>query len=399
MTTLARRLLNDRRPVYRVLRIGLLVGLGWWLLGPHLVQTLAEARVSPQLMELQWSGTDFSRRSVDLDEIISGGPPKDGIPAIDRPRFVTAAAAAAWLDPREPVIAVVLGDQARAYPLQILMYHEIVNDTFADTPLAVTFCPLCNAAIVFDRRLDDRLLDFGTTGLLRKSDLVMYDRQTESWWQQFTGRAIVGELDGATLARHESQIVAFAEFREGFPDGQVLSRETGHDRPYGRNPYRGYDDIDNSPFLFDDPTDPRLPAMERVLNISLGGIDRLYPFALFRDRPLIHDTVAGTPVIVMARHGTLSALDREAIAASRPIHSASAFDRRVAGQVLEFTLRDGAIVDRTSGSRWNLLGQALAGPLAGSRLKPLPGGVHFAFAWLAFNPDSEIYRAPTATGD
>jgi hypothetical protein len=399
MTTLARRLLHDRRLAYRALRIGLLVGLGWWLLGPHLVQTLAEARVSPQLLELQWPGTDFSRRSVDLDEIISGGPPKDGIPAIDRPRFVSPAAAAAWLDPREPVIAVTVGDLARAYPLQILIYHEIVNDTLADTPLAVTFCPLCNAALVFDRRLDGRLLDFGTTGLLRKSDLVMYDRQTESWWQQFTGRAIVGELDGATLTQHPAQIVAFAEFRTGHPDGQVLSRETGHDRPYGRNPYRGYDAIDNRPFLFDDPTDPRLPAMERVLAISLGGVDRLYPFALFRDRPLIHDSVAGTPVIVMARHGTLSALDREAIAASRPIHSANAFDRRVAGRVLEFALRDGEIVDTASGSRWNLLGQALAGPLAGSRLTPLPGGVHFAFAWLAFNPDSEIYRVPAAAGD
>jgi hypothetical protein len=399
MTTLARRLLHDRRLAYRALRIGLLVGLGWWLLGPHLVQTLAEARVSPQLLELQWPGTDFSRRSVDLDEIISGGPPKDGIPAIDRPRFVSPAAAAAWLDPREPVIAVTVGDQTRAYPLQILIYHEIVNDTLADTPLAVTFCPLCNAALVFDRRLDGRLLDFGTTGLLRKSDLVMYDRQTESWWQQFTGRAIVGELDGATLTQHPAQIVAFAEFRTGHPDGQVLSRETGHDRPYGRNPYRGYDAIDNRPFLFDDPTDPRLPAMERVLAISLGGVDRLYPFALFRDRPLIHDSVAGTPVIVMARHGTLSALDREAIAASRPIHSANAFDRRVAGRVLEFALRDGEIVDTASGSRWNLLGQALAGPLAGSRLTPLPGGVHFAFAWLAFNPDSEIYRVPAAAGD
>jgi hypothetical protein len=399
MTTLAHRLLHDRRLAWRALRIGLLVGLGWWLLGPHLVQTLAEARVSPQLLELQWSGTDFSRRSVDLDEIISGGPPKDGIPAIDRPRFVSPAAAAAWLDPREPVIAVTVGDLARAYPLQILIYHEIVNDTLADTPLAVTFCPLCNAALVFDRRLDGRLLDFGTTGLLRKSDLVMYDRQTESWWQQFTGRAIVGELDGATLTQHPAQIVAFAEFRTGHPDGQVLSRETGHDRPYGRNPYRGYDAIDNRPFLFDDPTDPRLPAMERVLAVSLGDVDRLYPFALFRDRPLIHDTVAGTPVIVMARHGTLSALDREAIAASRPIHSANAFDRRVGRRVLEFTLRDGEIVDRASGSRWNLLGQARAGPLAGSRLTPLPGGVHFAFAWLAFNPDSEIYRAPAAAAD
>ncbi|RLA37559.1 MAG: hypothetical protein DRR03_02260 [Gammaproteobacteria bacterium] len=399
MIATARRLLHDRRLLYRALRIGLLVSLGWWLIGPQLVATLAEARVSPQLMELQWSDTDFSRLSINLDEIQSGGPPKDGIPAIDRPRFVTTSEAANWLDPREPVIVVAVEEQARAYPLQILMWHEIVNDTLAGRPLAVTFCPLCNASIVFDRRLDGRLLDFGTTGLLRKSDLVMYDRQTESWWQQFSGRAIVGELDGATLTRVEAQIVAFEEFRTGFPDGEVLSRETGHSRSYGRNPYRGYDRIDNSPFLLDDPVDPRLPAMERVLNVSLGGIHRLYPFALFRDQPLIHDTVAGTPVIVLARHGTLSALDREAIAESRSIHSANAFDRRVDKQVLEFTIRDGEIVDTATGSRWNLLGQALAGPLTGKRLTPLPGGVHFAFAWLAFNPDSEIYVLPAAAGN
>jgi len=399
MIATARRLLHDRRLLYRALRIGLLVSLGWWLIGPQLVATLAEARVSPQLLELQWSDTDFSRRSVDLNEILSGGPPKDGIPAIDQPRFVSTTAAAAWLDPREPVITVVIDGQARAYPLQILMFHEIVNDEFNGRPISITFCPLCNASIVFDRRLDGRLLDFGTTGLLRKSDLVMYDRQTESWWQQFTGRAIVGELDGATLNRVDAQIVAFDEFRTGFPDGEVLSRETGYNRQYGRNPYRGYDNINSSPFLFDDPTDPRLPAMERVLNVSLGNIDRLYPFALFRDQPLIHDTVANTPVIVMARHGTLSVLDREAITQSRSIHSASAFDRRIDGKTLDFVLRDGTIVDTATGSHWNLLGQALSGPLAGTRLDSLPGGVHFAFAWLAFNPDSEIYVLPATAGN
>jgi hypothetical protein len=398
MIALVRLLTDDRRLPFRALRIGVLATLGWWLAGPLLVETLAVARVSPELMQLQWK-TDFSKRSVALDEIQSGGPPKDGIPALDRPRFVGTEAAADWLDPREPVIAVVHADQARAYPLQILMWHEIVNDTLGDLPIAVTFCPLCNASLVFDRRLDGRLLDFGTTGMLRKSDLVMYDRQTESWWQQFTGTAIIGELVGSVLAQIPAQIVAFETFRDAHPDGSVLSRDTGHSRAYGRNPYRGYDAIDNHPFLLDDPVDPRLPAMERVLSVSLDGIDRLYPFALFRERPLIHDSVAGTPVVVMSRHGTLSALDRETIAASRAIHSANAFDRRLDGRLLAFELRDGRIVDTATGSHWNLLGEALGGPLAGARLRPLPGGVHFAFAWLAFNPDAQIYRADAAPSD
>lgn len=398
MTALVRLLIKDRRLPFRALRIGVLATLGWWLVGPLLVETIALARVSPEMMQLQWS-TDFSKRSIDLDEIQSGGPPKDGIPAIDQPRFVGPTEAAAWLDPREPVIAVEVAGQARAYPLQILMWHEIVNDTLGGQPIAVTFCPLCNASLVFDRRLDGRLLDFGTTGMLRKSDLVMYDRQTETWWQQFTGEAIVGELLGHELTQVPAQIVAFETFRTAHPDGEVLSRETGHSRAYGRNPYRGYDAIDNSPFLLDDPADPRLPAMERVLSVSQGGVDRLYPFSLFRERPLIHDRVADTPVIVMSRYGTLSALDRESIAASRAIHSANAFDRRLDGDVLAFELRDGEIVDTTTESRWNLLGQALAGPLAGRQLRALPGGVHFAFAWLAFRPDSEIYRSEATPGN
>lgn len=152
-------------------------------------------------LRAQWPQTDFSKRTVALDEVIAGGPPKDGIPSLDQPRFAGFEVADRWLHSREPVIAFAIGRTARAYPLQILMYHEIVNDTVDGIPVAVTFCPLCNAAIVFDRRVDGRTLSFGTTGRLRKSDLVMYDRQTESWWQQFTGRGIVGHHAGRTLAQ------------------------------------------------------------------------------------------------------------------------------------------------------------------------------------------------------
>jgi len=157
----------------------------------------------------EWPRTDFSKRTVALDEIDSGGPPKDGIPAIDRPRFVTPAEARGWLDPREPVIVLELNGETRAYPLQILMFHEIVNDTVGGQPVTVTFCPLCNASIVFDRRVGGAVLDFGTTGKLRKSDLVMYDRQSESWWQQFTGKGIVGRHAGATLGLRSATIGPF----------------------------------------------------------------------------------------------------------------------------------------------------------------------------------------------
>ena len=136
--------------------------------------------VNAQAFESAWPDTDFERRSIDLKEIMSGGPPKDGIPAVDQPRFDSVTEAKDWIAPLEPVIAVHIEGVSRAYPLQILTWHEIVNDHIQNTPLTVTFCPLCNASIVFDRRIGGEVLDFGTTGLLRKSDLVMYDRQTES---------------------------------------------------------------------------------------------------------------------------------------------------------------------------------------------------------------------------
>ncbi|MFQ5755471.1 MAG: DUF3179 domain-containing protein [Acidiferrobacterales bacterium] len=339
----------------------------------------------------QWPKTDFSKTLVDLDEIISGGPPKDGIPAIDKPEFVSTREASDWVNPQEPVIVVSVAADARAYPLQILIWHEIVNDTVGGRLVSVTFCPLCNSSLVFDRRVNDRVLDFGTTGRLRKSDLVMYDRQTESWWQQLTGRAIVGELAGTRLTQVPASIVAFGDFAKTYPNGKVLSRRTGYSRPYGNNPYRGYDRIGDQPFLFTDTVDPRLPAMERVISISVNGKHKLYPFSIFANDPIINDKVNGLPVVVFSRQGTLSVLDQETIARSRAVPSATAYERELNGRVLTFELRDGKILDRETQSQWGLFGNAIDGQLIGQRLKPTESGVHFAFAWLAFNVDSEIY--------
>lgn len=369
--------------------------IGRCLLLAAVLSVLAAAVFAETRWRGEWPRTDFTRHTVALDEIESGGPPRDGIPAIDRPRFVAPVEAEGWLDPREPVIALELNGEARAYPLQILMFHEIVNDTVGGRPLTVTFCPLCNASIVFERRLDGRVLDFGTTGKLRKSDLVMYDRQSESWWQQFTGKGIVGHHAGATLMQLPSTIASFAEFRKAYPQGKVLSRETGYTRPYGHNPYRGYDRVGDRPFLFHDPVDPRLPAMERVLGVTRGGRVRLYPLGALKSRPVINDEIGGEPIAVFSREDMLSALDAERIRDSREIAAAAAYSRKVGGRMLSFERRERRIVDRDTGSEWNLFGHALAGPLKGARLKAVDSGVHFAFAWLAFNPKSEIYSRDT----
>ena len=183
--------------------------------------------------------TNWNRHTIQYDELLFGGPPRDGIPSIDAPKFISPAEAEAWLADNEPVIALEIDGDARAYPLQILIWHEIVNDVVGDVPVIVTFCPLCNATIVFDRRLDGTIYEFGASGLLRNSDLVMYDRTTESLWQQFTGEGIVGDLAGAQLTFLPSSIVSFADFRAAYPGGVVLSRETGYGRTYGSNPYPG----------------------------------------------------------------------------------------------------------------------------------------------------------------
>ncbi len=279
--------------------------------------------------------TDFDRRSVPLSEFQSGGPGKDGIPAIDEPKPI-AAEDADFVEPKEPVIALEVGGEARAYPIQILIWHEIVNDEIGGTPVAVTFCPLCNTAIVFDRRLRGRTLDFGTTGNLRNSDLVMYDRQTESWWQQFGGRALVGELVGARLKQLPARIVSWRDFRAEYPSAQVLSRDTGHERPYGENPYSGYDDVDTSPFFpAANATDDRLPPKERVVYVERGNEAVAIPFSTLRARKVVRVEVGGRRLLVRWRAGVASSLDDADISEGRDVGTAEVLED---GRLVAFDL-------------------------------------------------------------
>ena len=216
----------------------------------------------------EWPETDFSRASVQWDEIADGGPGKDGIRAIDEPRFIPASQEhPLGLGPQEPVISIETGGDARAYPLRILTRHEIVNDRLGVVPIAVTYCPLCNSAVVFDRRLNGRVLDFGTTGKLRNSDLVMYDRQTESWWQQFVGEAIVGQMTGQQLRVLPSRVESISRFRERFPEGKVLRPLT---RPTGfyENPYVSYDSRDRPYPFFKGDLPEGIEPMARVVAVG-----------------------------------------------------------------------------------------------------------------------------------
>ena len=340
----------------------------------------------------EW-GTNWSRHIVEYDEILSGGPPRDGIPSIDNPQFVAIDEAAAWLTDNEPVIALEIEGDARAYPLQLLTWHEITNDTVGDVPVVVTFCPLCNSALVFDRRVGDSVFEFGVSGLLRNSDLIMYDRTTETLWQQFTGEAIIGDLVGQQLAFVPSGLVSFAEFQEAYPEGVVLSRDTGFSRSYGQNPYAGYDKIGQNPFLFTGEIDDRLPAMARVVTVNLpeANVDVAYPLSLLSEVGVIQDNQGGQDIVVFHTDGTSSALGAATIAQAEDVGATGVFDPNLNGQILTFTKVDGVITDEETGSTWNVLGQATDGELAGDALIPLAHGDHFWFSWAAFRPNTVIF--------
>ena len=304
------------------------------------------ATANPGQWERFWPKTDFSKHSVAFEEIMSGGPPKDGIPSIDDPKFVPLSEAKD-LAATEPVVSFKIGDDARAYPLRILIWHEIVNDTVGGVPVSVTYCPLCNSAIVFDRRLDGRVLDFGTTGKLRNSDLVMYDRQTESWWQQFTGTGIVGEFDGRVLKFLPSRVESFALFKERHANGRVLVPNNPSMRPYGANPYQGYDSAAR-PFLYRGDFPEGIAPMAYVVKVGKEA----WPLDLIRKKG---ELIAGD-IRLRWVAGQNSALDSEVIAEGRDIGN--------------------LIVERRDGDAW----------------KDEVHDLTFAFVFHAFVPDGTLHK-------
>lgn len=337
--------------------------------------------------------------TVDTELIVSGGPPPDGIPPIDEPRFVDPASVR-WLVGQEPVISLELNGEAKAYPIRILMWHEIVNDTIGGEAVTVTYCPLCNTAIAFRRPIiDGELLDFGTSGRLFRSNLVMYDRQTGTYWSQAMLEAIVGPLAGRRLELLPAQIVSWGDWRKAHPSGRVLSQDTGFDRAYGQNPYQGYDSPGNDdPFLFAGEPDPRLPATAHVLGVEASGRQMAFEYEdLARraeDGHAVEQTrVGGQDVVVFWKRGTASALDQPKIATSRDVGSATAYEPRSRGRLLHFEAAPDGFVDVETRSRWDLFGRAVDGPLRGARLRAVPAVDHLWFSWAAFFPDTEIYRS------
>jgi Protein of unknown function (DUF3179) len=330
------------------------------LLGSAAGERIGPAAASPESWRVEWPDTDFSKHNVDLSEIRSGGPPRDGIPSIDAPLFeqLTDGKAAGWssnLADQEPVIALTIGNDTRAYPLRILTWHEIVNDTVAGQPVVVTYCPLCNAALVFERKFDDRVLDFGTTGNLRYSDLVMYDRQTKSWWQQFTGDAIVGAMMGQRLRLVPSRLESFSRFKQRFPNAMVLVPTDPAARDYGANPYIGYDATGQRPFLYDGTLPDGIEPMERVVAIETAPKQHEAWSLSFIRRS---GRIESGDFVITWEPGQASALDKATIAGGRDV-----------GNIIVQRRVNGSLID-------------------------VPYDVTFAFVFHAFRPKSRIHQDP-----
>jgi hypothetical protein len=416
---------------------------------PNLLRNLSyllftSSIVMAQPSAFQTIGVDSTKTAIDLNRVLSGGPPPNGIPALgfggdwknaaaatNTPEFISQQEARDWLNDREPVLVVTLGNETKAYPMQILTWHEIVNDTLSRVPVAVTFCPLCNSGLAFDRRIPltaeakanvemlnpdvtfsevtsdvqglylsqggsedlEGMLEvaFATSGMLYNSNLLMFDSHTSTLWSQLGGDGNVGTLTGTKLLRYPAQVMSFADFKNAYPEALVLSKETGFQRNYGKNPYLGYDVAGEPAFLFDGEVDGRLPPKTRVVTLEHEGETVAYPFDILQTEHVVNDTVRNKPITLFWQAGTASALDKQLIADSQDVGSVGVFSRDAAGQTLTFTWKNETFVDEETQSVWNLAGEAVEGSLKGTKLAPIIHDNTLWFAWAAFKPETKIF--------
>jgi len=318
--------------------------------------------------------TGGERHVVPLDKIVDGGPPPDGIPSIDDPAFA-AAQGADFVSDSDLVIGLVINGDARAYPLSILVWHEIVNDRVGGVPVAVTYCPLCFTSQVFERLPGGQEAEFGTSGKLYNSNLVMYDRLTGTYWSQALGTAIRGELAGSVLEMVPFDVISWGDWKRLYPDTVVLTTDTGHLRPYGTDPYGGYYADPGVMFPVEND-DRRMHPKEIILGFGAGGAYKAYRQSDVEAAGSVNDRIGGRAVLLVSFHDG----------------NARAFDRTADGQALSFESAGGFLTDSQTGSRWNYEGVAVSGSLEGRQLERLALSPGFWFEWVAFHPDTEVYE-------
>ncbi len=317
--------------------------------------------------------TNGQKHIIPLEKIKSGGPPKDGIPSIDTPEF-TEASQEYHVSDSDTVLGLEINGDVRAYPLSILVWHEIVNDNVGGVPVAVTYCPLCFTNQVFERVIDGQEVEFGTSGKLYNSNLVMYDRLTNSYWSQALGKAIVGELTGYELSTIPFDVIRWGDWKSLHPDSVVLTTNTGHIRAYGVDPYGNY--YTETRILFPvENTDDRMHPKEIILGFNDGDVYKAYKQQDVESAVIINDQINNNPIFLVSLYP----------------ENARAFERTVDGKVLEFFFKDESIIDKETNSEWNYDGVAISGALVGTELNRIPFNPGFWFEWIAFHPDTDVY--------
>jgi hypothetical protein len=322
----------------------------------------------PEIME-----TNGQKHLIPLDKIRDGGPPKDGIPSIDKPKFVSSEQAD-FISESDIVIGLKINGESKAYPLFILVWHEIVNDRVGNVPVSVTYCPLCYTSQVFERTIDGKAVEFGTSGKLYNSNLLMYDRLTDSYWSQGLGMAVTGPMTGTSLDIVPFDLMTWEDWKKHHQDTMVLTTDTGHIRSYGTDPYGNY--YTDSRIMFPvENSDDRMKPKEVIVGLNHDNVFKAYRQDYVESREAMNDYVGNKPVLLISEYD----------------HNTRVFDRTVNGEILELFSEDGMLVDAQTNSMWTYDGMAISGPLAGSMLQRMPIHVGFWFEWVAFHPGTLTY--------
>ena len=343
---------------------------------PYVTITPTSSSVTiPELgiSELQMMETNGVKHLIPLDKIKDGGPPKDGIPSIDNPVFATVSNSQ-FMSDSDIVIGLEINDQAKAYPLFILVWHEIVNDNVGGLPVAVTFCPLCYTNQVFERIIDGQEVEFGTSGKLYNSNLLMYDRLTESYWSQALGIAVKGEMTGYQLNLVPFDVITWGDWKKLHQDTLVLTTDTGYLRSYATDPYGNY--YTESRIMFPvEYSDDRMHPKEIIVGFNLDGIYKAYKQNDIESKTVINDSIGDTSILLMSLYP----------------ENSRAFERIIDGKILDFKYLDGKITDTQTNSEWNYDGLAISGKYVGKQLERLPIEPGFWFEWVAFHPQTLVY--------
>ena len=320
---------------------------------------------------------------VPLDQIVSGGPPPDGIPSIDNPKFISVQEASKFLEDSELVLGLNINGDIRAYPLQILVWHEIVNDKVGGVSVAVTYCPLCFTNQVFNRTIGDgqEVVEFGTSGKLYNSNLVMYDRTSKSLWSQAMAEGIVGKYAGTKLERVPFDVAYWKEWKQLYPDSKILSRDTGSNRPYGVDPYGDY--YTNSDVLFPiSNRDDRFGLKEIVVGFENKGQYKAYKLQEIENKKVINDQVNGKPVSLFSLYPFM-------VRTYDPVIEDG--EKKTVLLQFDYDTKNNYFIDKQTGSLWNFEGKAISGQMKGKQLTHLPFDEGFWFEWVAFHPSTALY--------